>query len=84
MDPIVTLFQALAEETRLGSQSSERLPQDTPKWPNTEERRENAMCKGCCERPEKLGDKPENCTPEQIRECHGDEKAHPCQGEKKE
>ena len=42
------------------------------------------MCKGCCERPEKLKDKPENCTPEQIRECHGDVKTHPCQGEKKE
>jgi hypothetical protein len=26
----------------------------------------------------KLMDKPENCTPEQIRECHGDTKEHPC------
>jgi len=23
-------------------------------------------------------DRPENCTPEQIKECHGDTKEHPC------
>jgi hypothetical protein len=23
-------------------------------------------------------DKPENCTPAQIKECHGDTKEHPC------
>jgi hypothetical protein len=28
--------------------------------------------------PEKLKDRPENCTPEQIKECHGDDKKHPC------
>jgi DNA-binding transcriptional ArsR family regulator len=43
-----------------------------------------AMCQCCCERPEKLKGKPEGCTPEQIRECHGDVKGHPCKGEKKE
>ena len=36
------------------------------------------MCKNCCEQPNKLKDKPQSCTPEQIRECHGDTKAHPC------
>lgn len=36
------------------------------------------MCQCCCERPEKLKDKPEDCTPEQIKECHGDNKDHPC------
>jgi ArsR family transcriptional regulator, arsenate/arsenite/antimonite-responsive transcriptional repressor len=42
------------------------------------------MCQCCCERPEKLKGKPEECTPEQIRECHGDERKHPCkEGEKK-
>jgi len=35
------------------------------------------MCQSCCERPEKLKGKPEECTPGQIRECHGDEKDHP-------
>lgn len=51
---------------------------------NTEKRGENDMCNCCCERPEKLKDKPENCTPEQIRECHGDVGKHPCENEKKE
>ena len=27
-----------------------------------------------CEFPQKLNDRPENCTPEQIRECHGESK----------
>jgi ArsR family transcriptional regulator len=44
-----------------------------------------AMCCGpCCEHPEKLKGKPEECTPEQIRECHGDVKKHHCEEEKKE
>lgn len=43
-----------------------------------------AMCQCCCERPEKLKGKPEECTPQQIKECHGDVKEHPCKGEKKE
>ena len=30
-------------------------------------------CQGKCQYPHKLKDKPENCTPEQIRECHGEE-----------
>ncbi len=49
-----------------------------------EERRTLQMCKNCCEQPEKLKIKPEACTPEQIKECHGDEKEHPCECEKKE
>ena len=39
------------------------------------------MCggKGCgCQQPGKLKDTPENCSPEQIRECHGDAEKHPC------
>ena len=31
-----------------------------------------------CEKPENLKDKPEECTPQQIRECHGDAKKHSC------
>lgn len=31
-----------------------------------------------CEHPDKLKGKPEECTPEQIRECHGEVKEHPC------
>ncbi len=38
------------------------------------------MCKvqGGCERPEELTGKPGECTPEQIKKCHGDSKEHPC------
>ena len=31
-----------------------------------------------CEHTEKLQGKPEECTPEQIRECHGEVAEHPC------
>lgn len=31
-----------------------------------------------CQRPEELKGKPEECSPEQIRKCHGDVKEHPC------
>ena len=45
---------------------------------NDMERRGLAMCKDCCQQPEKLKGRPEDCTPAQIKECHGDEKNHPC------
>lgn len=32
----------------------------------------------CCQRPEKLSGKPEECSPEQIKACHKDEDVHPC------
>lgn len=35
-----------------------------------------------CEKPENLKTKPEECTPEQIKECHGDAEEHPCVEEK--
>jgi hypothetical protein len=31
-----------------------------------------------CQTPENLKGKPEECSPERIRECHGDVKEHPC------
>ena len=37
------------------------------------------MCETCCMHPERLKGKPQDCSPEQIRECHGDVKAHPCE-----
>lgn len=38
------------------------------------------MCgqKKGCQKPKELKDKPQDCSPEQIRECHGDVKDHPC------
>jgi hypothetical protein len=35
----------------------------------------------CCQKPLKLKGKPEECTPEQIRECHGETPEHPCMKE---
>jgi DNA-binding Lrp family transcriptional regulator len=47
------------------------------------ERRSGKMCcKDCCEHPEKLEGKSEECAPEQIKECHGDVKEHPCESPK--
>jgi DNA-binding transcriptional ArsR family regulator len=51
----------------------------------SEERRIPQMCcTDCCQHPEKLKGKPEECTPEQIKECHGEVKEHPCESEKKD
>jgi len=40
------------------------------------------MCKQIkakrCDYPERLKGKPEECTPEEVRECHGEVKEHPC------
>ncbi len=33
-----------------------------------------------CQKPEDLKGKPKECSPEQIRKCHGDAKKHPCTG----
>lgn len=46
--------------------------------------KEDKMCQNCCQQPVKLKDKPENCSPQQIRECHGDVKGHPCVQEKRD
>ncbi|MFW6124520.1 MAG: hypothetical protein ACOC46_00110 [Pirellulales bacterium] len=35
-------------------------------------------CQNCCQRPEVLTGKPEQCSPEQIRMCHGEVAEHPC------
>lgn len=45
---------------------------------NKPQPKEVDMCQSGCQQPDKLMDKPENCTSEQIKECHGDAKAHPC------
>ena len=50
---------------------------ETPENPHKPE--EVIMCENCCQQPDKLKDKPENCTAEQIRECHGESDQHPCE-----
>ncbi len=44
----------------------------------TDIQKEEVMCQNCCQQPDKLKDKPENCTPEQIEKCHGEGTDHPC------
>ena len=36
----------------------------------------------CCQFPEKLKDRPEDCSEEQIKECHGETGSHQCTQEK--
>jgi ArsR family transcriptional regulator, arsenate/arsenite/antimonite-responsive transcriptional repressor len=42
------------------------------------ERRRLARSGDCCRQPDRLKGKPEKCTLEQIKACHGDDKEHPC------
>ncbi len=51
---------------------------------NIKERGEIDMCMDCCQHPDKLKGKPEDCTPEQIKECHGETETHPCESKKNE
>jgi DNA-binding transcriptional ArsR family regulator len=46
--------------------------------------REVELCTNSCQHPDKLKGKPGQCTPEQIKECHGDSPNHPCEKEKKD
>ena len=40
------------------------------------------MCCNCkCVHPERLEGEPGDCTPEQMRECHGHISEHPCEKE---
>jgi hypothetical protein len=35
-------------------------------------------CKTECQKPEELKGKPEECSTEQIKKCHGEAPEHPC------
>ncbi len=35
-------------------------------------------CKKGCQKPKERVGKPEECSPEQIKKCHGDAVGHPC------
>lgn len=77
---IANSFKKAANQTL----SAEAIcPRDASYKTDILERREMNMCKNCCEHPEKLKGKPEECSAEQIEECHGDEKDHPCVPERK-
>jgi len=38
------------------------------------------MCEkgNCCQKPEQLKGKPLDCSPDQIKKCHGTQIDHPC------
>jgi ArsR family transcriptional regulator len=81
LEQIIREFERLARRSAGSTGPCHRLHAITKGYEGKEVK---AMCQCCCEHPEKLKGKPEECTPEQIRECHGDVKTHPCEGEKKE
>ena len=81
------LEQVTYELDRLSSRSAFPIDRCLPMHAGTKGfkgKEVKAMCHCCCERPEKLKGKAEDCTPEKIRDCHGDVKSHPCTTEKKE
>jgi len=43
------------------------------------------MCnrKTGCQKPKELKGRPEDCSPEQVRKCHGEAAKHPCVSKKK-
>ncbi|KPJ87420.1 MAG: hypothetical protein AMS17_08605 [Spirochaetes bacterium DG_61] len=47
-------------------------------------RRKKTMCckesskKNRCQNPDRLKGSPVECSPEQVRECHGEVREHPC------
>ena len=52
---------------------------ETPGRIDALQSREMKMCKECCERPGRPKGKPEECSAEQIKACHGETKKHPCE-----
>jgi len=46
------------------------------------QKEEIKMCASKCQRPERLKGKPEECSPEQIKKCHGSKKEYPCVSKK--
>jgi DNA-binding transcriptional ArsR family regulator len=60
------------------------LPYETVCWKSatnaeiSPKRKAKDMCTDCCQKPEKLKDKPKSCSPKQIEKCHGKDGGHPC------
>jgi ArsR family transcriptional regulator len=75
---IAAKLNGLAAEEKTDQMICWRINETFENKPKTEE---VDMCQNCCQQPNKLMDKPENCTSEQIRQCHGDAKEHPCTNE---
>ncbi len=72
---IAAELNGLAEAEKTGKTFCWRINETFESKPGTEG---VDMCQDCCQQPDKLLTKPENCTPEQIKKCHGDAKEHSC------
>ncbi|MEW6245025.1 MAG: metalloregulator ArsR/SmtB family transcription factor [Bacillota bacterium] len=77
---IARFFLQLADTPPPDVSACARILERTGELP---ERGESDMCTCCCKRPEKLKERPEICSPEQIKECHGEVKEHPCENEER-
>jgi ArsR family transcriptional regulator len=76
-------LEALADRGRSGASLCFRTALQLEEI--SQERRISEMCcTDCCQHPEKLKGRPEECTPEQIKECHGEVKEHPCESPEKD
>jgi len=75
LSQVASDLNELAMEEKICKTICWRIEED---FENKTKSEEVDMCQNCCQQPNKLMDKPENCTPERIRECHGDEQQHPC------
>jgi ArsR family transcriptional regulator len=78
LEQVVKRFTEVADQPA-GAQAT--CMRALPMAPDVKERGKNEMCKSCCEHPQKLKQRPEDCTVEQIKECHGETEAHPCEAE---
>ena len=82
LEDIIREFQRMAHQSAVSAVHCRRIHAAKKGYAGKEVK---TMCCGpCCEQPDKLKGKPQECTPAQIKECHGDDKKHPCEGEKKE
>ena len=53
-------------------------------WVKLTEGGRNMCDKGrCCQKPKELKGKPEDCTREQVKKCHGSKKDHSCAPKKR-
>jgi len=81
LEIVIGELQRISHQSAISNRSCHRVRAGNSGYSGKEVK---TMCQSCCERPEKLKGKLEECTPEQIQECHGDVKEHPCEEEKKE
>jgi ArsR family transcriptional regulator, arsenate/arsenite/antimonite-responsive transcriptional repressor len=75
LDHISNALHDLSKQEKIHRNICWRINETFEHRPETQE---FAMCQTCCQQPTKLMVKPENCTPEQIMQCHGESGEQPC------